>query len=420
MDTITPKLKKRGEKGEGSIRYIKRLEKWEARLSFGRKKDGSPDRRSAYAETKTEAKKLLRKMKDERDAGVNKDASAKTMTEYFDNWLKKRKRKIKENSYIRLKQTVENNILPELGCIQLENVTSDHCENVIDGLIDKGLSYSTIKKAYEAMNGCFEYAMVRRDIIRSPMIGVEKPTKKCEQIPEAKEMMPFDEEECKRFITEAQRKYKEGGRVYRLGWLFILILNTGMRIGEALALNWSDVDLDKRSLSVDKTTVITEVLNEANGTRQIKTKRSDRTKTHAGKRVIGLTDLAVEALLELRSVTGQFESVAATKSGGLVTHRNILRTFHCILKRIILEQRGIHNLRHTFASQLFAKKVDVKIISKLLGHKTVQITMDTYIHILEEQTREAIQVINFLGESVEQNSEVDAIPKETDLLSDSA
>ena len=394
--TASPPKVARREKGDGSIRYNKRLQKWEARLTYGKKPNGSPDRRSKYADSEAEAKKILRLMRDERNRNCATDVTSLTMSEYYDKWLQVRKLQLLENSFIRLRDTVENHVLPEIGMIQLGKVTSDHCQDVIYNLIADEYSFSTIKKAYEAMNACFRDAMVKGNIVRSPMLGVKMPDRNYEELPETKEMMPFTADECVRIINEAQRCYRTGTQIYRLGWLFILMLNTGIRIGEALALTWSDIDWEHKTIHIHRTSVVTERKTNDNDTRRFKTKVVERTKTHAGNRKLELNNLAIKSLSELRKVTGQFNFIASNKTGGLITHRNISKTFHGMLRTLQLRQRGLHNLRHTFATQLFAKGVDTKTISVLLGHSSTSVTENIYIHVLEEQKRVAVQTIDFL------------------------
>jgi len=335
----------------------------------------------------------------ERDASINANGQNTTMNDVFELFLaNKRNGKIKENSLIRIWQTVEGHILPEIGFIFLGNLNFDDCKRVVDKVIGAGYSLSEIKKVYEALSACLRWAVKKRDILYNPMEALEKPTKANELIKPQKEMRPFTTKECSLLIKEAKRRYSTGTTVYRLGWLLILILATGLRAGEALALLWSDVNIEAKTLLVRQTTVISEKKTSKKGARQYTTKVSERTKTHAGNREIGLNDTAIEALTELRKVTGDFEHVAATATGTLVTHRSFLRTFHGLLRAIGLPQRGLHDLRHTFASRLFEKNVDVVIISKLLGHSSVQITIDTYIHIIDEQKRKAVYALDFLND----------------------
>ena len=101
----------------------------------------------------------------------------------------------------------------------------------------------------------------------------------------------------------------------------------------------------------------------------------------------------MRALISLRGLNDNTPYVFATKNGKRITPRNIDRTFRSILKRCGIACTGVHSLRHTFASRLFAKGVDVKTVSELLGHSDVGITYDTYIHLIQEQRITAVKAI---------------------------
>ena len=395
MNTATNKTASKRMYGDGDVRYHKKRKLWEARLSFGTRGNGTRDRRSRYAHTETEAWKLVKKMQKERDASINKSAQNTTLNVYADCFLENKRSTIEENSLIRVRQTFEHNILPEIGFMRLGALSYADCEYVINKTIREGYSYSTIKKVYEALDSCLRWAVKKRDIQYNPMAALAKPTKKDKRIKAPKQMKPFNKDECELLVKESKRKYKTGNTVYRLGWLFILLLETGLRIGEALALLWEDVDFKTKTLLVKQTTVIAEEETSKKGIRKFTTEIADRTKTHAGYREIKLTDAAIEALIELRKVTGEFMHVSATKTGTLVTHRNILKTFHGLLRRIGLPQRGLHQLRHTYATNRFIDGVNVVIISKMLGHRSVEFTIDTYIHIIEELKRKGVNIFDF-------------------------
>ena len=138
------------------------------------------------------------------------------------------------------------------------------------------------------------------------------------------------------------------------------------------------------------------VINRKGEGRRYETRIFESVKTKSSNRYIGLNSTAMEALRNLQQLTGDHEFVATNKTGGLVTYNNFAKTFYGLLRTLQLKQRGLHNLRHTFASHLFAKKVDIKIISELLGHSSVQITYDTYVHILDEQKQHAVRAIDFI------------------------
>ena len=87
--------------------------------------------------------------------------------------------------------------------------------------------------------------------------------------------------------------------------------------------------------------------------------------------------------------------VIVNKRGHRVLSSNLERSVRAILNNAGLDRYGIHALRHTFASNLFRKGVDIKIISKLLGHSTVKITYDIYVHLFEEDMGNVTAVLDF-------------------------
>jgi len=176
--------------------------------------------------------------------------------------------------------------------------------------------------------------------------------------------------------------------------MFVFMLCTGVRVGEALALKYSEIDWDNKSVHICRNSQM--VINRKDDGRRYETRIFESVKTKSSNRYIGLNSTAMEALRNLQQLTGQYEFVAVNQSGGHMTYNNLAKTFSGLLKTLQLRQRGLHNLRHTFASQLFAKKVDIKVISELLGHSSVQITYDTYVHILDEHKKSAVQAIDFI------------------------
>ncbi len=202
----------------------------------------------------------------------------------------------------------------------------------------------------------------------------------------------FTDEQIKKIEKEAVRCYHTGKRVYRMGEIVIFLLNTGMRIGEALALKWTDIDFDNRVVKVRKNVVIIKN-RDITVNKNYKMQEQTSTKTKSGSRIVPLNSEAMKALLSLKVINGKFEYVFSTSTGERVCPRNINRLFRCVLKNCYIEPTGIHSLRHTFASRLFAKGVDVKTVSELLGHSEVGITYDTYIHLIQEQHVVAVETL---------------------------
>lgn len=165
---------------------------------------------------------------------------------------------------------------------------------------------------------------------------------------------------------ESARKYSTGTNVYPYGQAFILDANTGMRVGELIGLKIEDVDLENRIIHIRRN--IQSVKKRDKDGKPVKGKEivQNSTKTYSGKRDLSLNDGALRAVQELMDRNVQSEYLICGKDGNVLPPERIERTFYRVLRNAGIKQTGMHSLRHTFASRLFAKNVDVKTISKLL------------------------------------------------------
>ena len=184
---------------------------------------------------------------------------------------------------------------------------------------------------------------------------------------------PHEKDKSIKLVT-AFTEETNGRLRFRYGWGAVLILETGLRAGEALALEWGDIDEDKRTLKVTKNMVRVDGKNTVQRT----------TKTESGRRTIPLNSRALEAVQHLKkqAVPG-CPFVFATQTGKYLSYSNLLATMEKACETAGVEHWGLHALRHSFASNLYARGVEVKIISKLLGHASVEITYNRYIHFFE-------------------------------------
>ncbi len=316
------------------------------------------------------------------------------LRDYLEHWLYEYKRhELKASSFDRKEQIAKQQIIPRIGEIELKHLTSSDVQNMINKLSAK-YSYSTVKKAYECLNGCLKFAVKNHQITMNPADGTVLP--KNLQL-DTKEVRCFTENEVQKIEQECVRCYQNGNRVFRLGEIIIFLLNTGLRIGEALALEWSDIDFERAKLKVRKNVVcVKKRSKDGRNTGGYQTLKQNSTKTKKGERTVPLNRDALMVLMAVRTINGKSKYVFATKSGKRVNHRNIDRMFRCILRNCEIASSGVHALRHTFASRLFAKGVDVKTVSQLLGHSEVGITYDTYIHIIQEQEIAAVNALTEL------------------------
>lgn len=166
-------------------------------------------------------------------------------------------------------------------------------------------------------------------------------------------------------------------------------------MGEALSLKWSDVDFDNKTITVSKNNALIKKRDDEGrklGGYELVTQ--DSTKTSSGNRVIPINRSAEEVLIVLKK-DNTTPYVITNSRQKQVMPTNFERSFKALLKSIGIEgEYGVHSLRHTFASLLFAKGVDVKIVSKLLGHSNVKITYDIYVHLFDKDIQHITSVLD--------------------------
>ena len=386
--------KNKREHGQGTI-YLRKDGRWYGAVQNGYNENGKPKMITVYGKTEAEAKrKLKEKIKLINSDGLilqNNTIKNITVEEYCTNWLKNVKvNEFKPSSYDRKEITLSNQVYPSIGMLQLSQLSIDDVQEMVNQLKQKELSYSSIKKAYEAINECCKYAMIRGDLQKNPCMGVTLPKNLKHQDGDIKF---YTEKQVELLLKQSKIKYSNGKNKYRLGYGIQLLLYTGLRIGEALALTWEDVDIQNKTIKVNKN--LKQVKNRDDNQSKYKTIVQNSTKTNSGTRVIPLNNKSIEALKQIKEITGQYKYVFSTETGNNMSARTCDRMFRKIQENCgFKEIYGVHALRHTFASLLFKKGVDVKTVSEILGHKDVSITYNTYIHLIQEQKISAMNLLD--------------------------
>ena len=381
--------------GNGTVYFRSSDQRWVGKYKIGTKSDGKPDMKVIYAKSEAECHRKLKDVIDEAKKTDYVEVQKQLVSDYMEYWLTSVKAlDLKPKSYDRLEQTIKYHVNPYIGCLQIHAVTTDDVQKMIAKLTKDGKSYSTIKKAYEAVNAAYKWGICcdPPKVKKNPAAGVKLPNRK---LFTQKEIPFYTAAEAAQLITHALSKHGNGKRRYPLGAFVPLLINTGLRMSEVLALKWEqDIDLENKTLTVHNNVVFVKDREKDKGYKLLE---QDSVKTDAGQdRVIPLNAEAYNALLDLKDHTGQYTWVMTTRKNTQVKPRQLDQMFRRIAVAAGLPEEkiyGVHALRHTFATLLLSNGVDIKTVSELLGHSDVTITYNTYIHVIKELKVKALDAI---------------------------
>ena len=382
----------RREKGSGGI-SLRKDGLWVGRYDAGVKADGKRDVKAVYAKSEAECRRKLREIIKQVHANDYVNVEKKTVKTFMNEWLVNvKKNELKPKSYDRLEQTLIYDVYPYIGGLQIGSIKSSDVQKMINSLRDSNKSHSSIKKAYEAVNACFKRGMIQKTVASNPALGVSVPAKKQFK---KKEIPFYTADESAILVAKAMSKCKNGNRRYPIGAFVPFLINTGLRLSELLSLQWDrDIDFDKKTVTVHTNLVSVKDRSKDKGYKLLE---QDSVKSDASQdRTIPLNDDAIAALLDIRQVTGEKKYVMTTSGDRLMRPADLDQMFRRIATAAGFPEEkiyGVHSLRHTFATLLLSNNVDIKTVSKLLGHSDVTITYNTYIHVIKEQEAKALESI---------------------------
>ncbi len=373
-------MSRRGH-NEGTIRQ--RGKRWEARLTLGYGPDGRQQRRSFYGTTRLEAQQKLTKALRDLQQGVPPANEKQTVTYFLNRWLKEcHKQRVRPSTYTRSTQVIKDHILPRIGRIRLAKLTPQDVQGMLNDLHASGLSPKSVQNIQGVLRSALNQAVRWGDLQRNVATLVSPPRGV------VKEIEPFNPEEAVKFL--------EAIKGDRLEALYSVVLALGLRRGEALGLQWPDVNLDDGFLTIRHA-----LQRQQGGLKLVEPK------TVRGRRTIALPEFAVTALrnhrkrqLEERMLAGkQWQDsghVFTTSIGTPLDPDNVTHYFKRIVAKAGLRPQRFHDLRHACASLLLAQGVAARVVQEILGHSHVSTTLGIYSHVIPALRRDAADRMNSL------------------------
>ena len=330
---------------------------------------------------KRDAQAFLNQILRSRDLGTYVEPTKLTLNSYLDRWLKSAGSALAERTLDDYTRLLARYIRPKLGTARLDALRPLHLQEIYDAMERAGLGARTIRMAHAPLRQALEQAVRWRLLAENPARGVKLPKGR------SKERRALSQDEVQRFRAAAAGT--------RFATLWELMLLTGLRPAEALALRWQDLDLEDHQLSVRQS-----LQRVRPGCWEIRPP-----KTEKSKRTVPLSPRLTKALRAHRSEQHQqrlerrptplpyrdLDLVFATAQGGTLDPNNVaFRHFRPIVEAAQLGE-GItpYSLRHTCATLSLAAGVSVLVVAERLGHTSPKMTLDVYGHVLEGQQADA-------------------------------
>jgi integrase len=366
----------------GSNIYKRKDGRWEGRYPKTRKPDGRIAYGYVYAKTCTEVKRRL-SIQPTADAthmatDWQSDNTAVTFAEAARQWLSVASLKVKPSTYAVYAAALELHILPSLGARHMRELSS---VKVSRFAVDKlehgradgagGLSVKTVRDMLSVIKAVMDFAREERYISATFPITYPKQQRRAMRVLSRQEQ------------TALESSLMIDMDVYKLG--ILLCLYTGIRVGELCALRWQDFSPDFGSLTVERTLQrVRDMGEEARRTKIL----VDAPKSRCAVREIPIPQFLIPCLQKF--IVKGYSYFLGSNVSDFVEPRTMQNHFARCVKEANISSANYHSLRHTFATRCIEAGVDVKSLSEMLGHASVNITLNRYVHSSLEQKREGM------------------------------
>ena len=361
---------------KGSNIYKRKDGRWEGRFRIPE----TGKYRSVYGKTYGEARENLIALQKHTVQPTQK--CKLTVKELFELWLGHNRHNLKESTFANYQMKLNLHIYPALGGIKFDVLTSKH----IDDFINEKLSCGRIGGGKLSSKYVSDMVVLLKSLgkfaeevyhYNNPVKNIAAPKIRQKELElPAKHV----QQTLVNFLTKNLAKANSlCGRLLGI----LLCLYTGIRLGELCALKWSDIDFVEQSVKINKTVQRVKSFDGKTKTKLIVTPP----KSEKSNREIPLPDFLFELLLKYRKSP---DCYILSGTGKLAEPRLMQYYFKTILKKANLPSINFHATRHIFATTCLERGFDVKTLSEILGHATVELTLNRYVHSSKERKRECM------------------------------
>ena len=375
-------MAKRRKHGDGSVR-LRKDGRWEGRIVIGYDEKGLPKTKNVLAKTKTECVAKLKALRERLETPTPEVPKAGlSLGAWLDHWYQDyKKANLRPNTQMSYERRIYQHIIPALGNIQLDKLTTGDIQQFYTHLrqngrllrtelYGEGLSDQTIRGIHTTLHAALDKAVEEKLIFRNPADSCKPPSAR------PREMQVLTPEEIQRLLIQA----KEDG-CYEL---LLLELATGLRRGEILALQWRDLNLRTGALRVERQ------VHRVKGELVV-----SPPKTTAGRRTVLLPAPVLHVMKEYRkTVYSRWMFPSSVKEDSPMDPSAVRKRLQTVLERADCKRLRFHDLRHTFATASLEHGMDVKTLSTIIGHVSSSTTLNIYTHVTGEMQRTAAAKID--------------------------
>ena len=372
-------MAKRRKHGDGSVR-LRKDGRWEGRVVIGYDEKGLPKTKNVLAKTKTECVAKLKALRERLETPAPEVPKAGlSLGVWLDHWYQDyKKASLRPNTQMSYERRIYQHIIPALGGIQLDKLTTGDIQQFYTHLRQNGRLLRTelygeglsIRGIHTTLHAALDKAVEEKLIFRNPADSCKLPPVK------GREMKVLTPEEIQRLLIQA----REDG-CYEL---LLLELATGLRRGEILALQWRDLNLRTGALRVERQ------VHRVKGELAV-----SPPKTKAGNRTVLLPAPVLNVLKTYKqAVHSRWMFPSPVKEDSPMDPAAVRKRLQTVLERAECKRLRFHDLRHTFATASLEHGMDIKTLSTIIGHVSSTTTLNTYTHVTDAMRQNAADKID--------------------------